>query len=532
MKKKGLIAALICACILVVTESVYVFLSIWYEGVFPAFLWIDDIYLTGKTTKEVNQELIEKHPYDGIKVIDISGEELFISAEDIKMEYTFEPSLEAIMESRGGFKWWQTLYRTKNLASEISPSISFDENELAYRLQNWEVLTTSDNLYAQIVKGENGYEIDSNYGYKPIMENIVFNVSDYIYLSETEINLADNNGTDYSRPNYTDLTGEFENSHQDLVAEFDKINKLQSKEISFEIFSGKITVSPGDISKFILADGSLEDALAEEKDKQSPGSGLFIIGGVEKEISEEDSFYNNNGLLEDENGDLIISESKIYDYAKSIADTYTTRWCMDRYRDGESNQILIGGGDKGDGSIIDKKVLFNCIKTKFIDDSTDFASNSESASESDSEDVEDTNPLDILVKGTKEYNASEVLGDTYIEVDMNQQHLYYYVDGTLNMDMPVVTGNINRGRSTPAGVFDIYNKRYHTYLRGVDYVSYVNYWLGVNKGVGIHDANWRSEFGDEIYKTDGSHGCINCPEEKISVLWEVAEVGTPVILHY
>ena len=100
------------------------------------------------------------------------------------------------------------------------------------------------------------------------------------------------------------------------------------------------------------------------------------------------------------------------------------------------------------------------------------------------------------------------------------------------MNMPIVTGNVNRGRGTPTGIFPVYNKRYHTYLRGVDYVSYVNYWLGVNKGVGIHDANWRSEFGSDIYKRDGSHGCINCPEEKVSKLWEVVDVGTPVVLYY
>ncbi len=132
----------------------------------------------------------------------------------------------------------------------------------------------------------------------------------------------------------------------------------------------------------------------------------------------------------------------------------------------------------------------------------------------------------------KSFDAAKELGQTYIEVDMGKQELRYYVDGQLNMEMPVVTGNINRGRGTPTGVYNIYNKRYHTYLRGADYVSYVNYWLGVHKGVGIHDANWRNKFGEEIYKRDGSHGCINCPESQVSQLWEVVEVGTPVVLYY
>ena len=115
---------------------------------------------------------------------------------------------------------------------------------------------------------------------------------------------------------------------------------------------------------------------------------------------------------------------------------------------------------------------------------------------------------------------------------MGNQVLHYYVDGEINMEFPIVTGNIGRSRGTPTGIYPIYNKRYHTYLRGADYVSYVNYWLGVNKGIGIHDATWRNKFGEDIYKTDGSHGCINTPLEKMETLYNIVEVGTPAVLYY
>ena len=531
MKKRGLIAALILACVLVAGGSLYVFLSLWYEGVFPAFIWIGDIYCTGKSIDEVNEELVNKYPYDGIRVIDISGEELFISADDIDMHYSFKPSLSVIMECRGGFKWWQTLYRKKNLESEIAPNISFDEDLLAYKLQNWDVLTSNDELYAKLVKGDNGYEIESNYDNFPIMQNIVFNVLDAIYRYQTEIDLSKvyeiqtGTVTEYSQNNYEDISSLIAVEHEDIVREFDKINELQSKDISFGIFSEKIIVTPNDICSFFLTSGDLEEALSEKNTKKSDGQGLFIVGGEEKELSEEDSFYDNNGLIEDENGNIIISESRIYAYAKELADKYTTSWCMERYRKGISDIILIGNGKKGDGSLIDKKAVFENVRNAFL-------ANSSLNPENGLNENSGADPEDIFMSGIREFNAKEMLGNTYIEVDMNKQHLYYYVDGMLNMDMPVVTGNVNRGRATPTGIFDVYNKRYHTYLRGVDYVSYVNYWLGVNKGVGIHDANWRSKFGEEIYKTDGSHGCINCPEEKVSLLWEVVEVGTPVVLYY
>ena len=48
-------------------------------------------------------------------------------------------------------------------------------------------------------------------------------------------------------------------------------------------------------------------------------------------------------------------------------------------------------------------------------------------------------------------------------------------------------------------------------LKGQDYNSEVSFWLPFNGDVGIHDASWRSEFGGSIYKTRGSHGCVNTP---------------------
>lgn len=124
------------------------------------------------------------------------------------------------------------------------------------------------------------------------------------------------------------------------------------------------------------------------------------------------------------------------------------------------------------------------------------------------------------------------IGDTYIEVDMTEQKMYYYVDGELVIETDVVTGHTGRRRGTPQGVNFVYNKQRNRVLRGQGYASPVKYWVPVKGAIGIHDASWRSEFGGEIYKTDGSHGCINTPTEAMSQLYEKVEVGTPVIMFY
>ena len=85
---------------------------------------------------------------------------------------------------------------------------------------------------------------------------------------------------------------------------------------------------------------------------------------------------------------------------------------------------------------------------------------------------------------------------------------------------------------TPAGVNYVNNKQRNRVLRGEGYASPVKYWVPVKGAIGIHDANWRSEFGGEIYKTNGSHGCINTPTEIMSQLYDAVEIGTPVIMFY
>lgn len=127
--------------------------------------------------------------------------------------------------------------------------------------------------------------------------------------------------------------------------------------------------------------------------------------------------------------------------------------------------------------------------------------------------------------------GSEV-GTTYVEIDLGNQHLYLYVKGELILETDLVSGNVEKGHKTPTGIFLLTYKTTDAVLRGDDYESPVKYWMPFNGNIGMHDASWRDHFGGEIYKTNGSHGCINLPLKSAETIYEYIYTGLPIICYY
>lgn len=129
-------------------------------------------------------------------------------------------------------------------------------------------------------------------------------------------------------------------------------------------------------------------------------------------------------------------------------------------------------------------------------------------------------------------------GNTYVEVDLTGQHVYMVKDGAVVWDAPCVTGNLAKKYDTPAGIYSLTYKQKDKVLRGekqadgtYEYESPVSYWMPFNGGIGLHDANWRGSFGGAIYKTNGSHGCVNLPPAKTEALYNLVYQGIPVLCY-
>ena len=142
----------------------------------------------------------------------------------------------------------------------------------------------------------------------------------------------------------------------------------------------------------------------------------------------------------------------------------------------------------------------------------------------------------VTVNNKKGYIRSDLITKDLIIVDISDQMLYYFKNDETILVTSVVTGMKNR-HDTPLGNYTLYtsDKQTNRYLRGYNddgskYNAYVNYWMPFNRGVGFHDATWRSlgEFNKNTYVNNGSHGCVNMKKEDAKVLFTNTTTNTAV----
>ena len=124
---------------------------------------------------------------------------------------------------------------------------------------------------------------------------------------------------------------------------------------------------------------------------------------------------------------------------------------------------------------------------------------------------------------------TEELTGTFTIIDISDQSLSLYKDNELILTTPVITGKKN---STPTreGLHEVWLKESDRYLTGADFKVHVDYVLFFSGGQGIHDATWRYSFGGNIYKSNGSHGCVNTPYDAAKVVYQNMKVKDKVLV--
>lgn len=129
------------------------------------------------------------------------------------------------------------------------------------------------------------------------------------------------------------------------------------------------------------------------------------------------------------------------------------------------------------------------------------------------------------------------LGDTYVEVSIEQQHAWFYKNGKEVFSANIVSGKHSDGEDTPKGVWYFLYQQKNATLGGTSkngrpYASPVKYWSPfTDSGDGFHDASWRTNWSSRAYLTDGSNGCCNMHPGDAGPAFEAMETHEPVIIY-
>jgi hypothetical protein len=210
--------------------------------------------------------------------------------------------------------------------------------------------------------------------------------------------------------------------------------------------------------------------------------------------------------------EVSINEKAVYSFVQSLASKYNTYAHSRSFTTSLGDTITVSGGDYG--WIIDR------------DDETAQIIADLQSSETNIE-------RDPVYQQTAMAAGPNDLGNTYLEIDYDNQHFYYYQNGELKLDSDIVSGNVNVGNGSPDGIFSLKYKQKDATLVGEDYESKVRYFMVFAYNVGFHDADWRSSFGGSIYLSSGSHGCINLPVSVAESLYNLLSSDKiPVIAYY
>ena len=446
----------------------YLLLALYYRGEFCPNTWINGVYCTGKTVEEVDSELLSQIEAPVITITDREGNAYTIDLGKLDYSADYRVPLNQFMEKQNPYLWIDNLALPQKY--DLEPEISYSQEKLENAWNNLPFVQQEKNNadVLEIRRTEDGYILYNGLQNKLDLEKAFMLLMQRLSEGENSLQLKDENC-------YYDV--QLSKEQEQIKALWDKIDIFQQCKLVYDMGTEKIPLDAKTVSSFLETE-----------------NGIPIL---------------------DEEGKLVIDEKQVQAFVDFLCDEYDTYGRERSFESTRGDIILVKGGTYGT-KLNGKKELAYLL---------------EALSQQESYTGEEKLHIPEYEKEGVVRGKNDI-GDTYIEVDMTEQKMYYYQEGELVLETEIVTGNTGRKMGTPEGVNYVYNKQRNRTLRGPGYASFVKYWMPVKGSIGIHDASWRKEFGGEIYKKSGSHGCINTPGDKMAELYDMVEVGTPVIMFY
>lgn len=448
----------------------YLLMAFYYRNSFPFNTWINGVYCTGKTVEEVNTELLAKTEAPIVVISYEDGGSVELDLSDCEYEADYKDALYRYLESRNPLLWLENI--SASGSHIIQPKGMVDELLLEDAFLNLQpVRDRLDRKKDYYLQHDNilGYSVYDGLSNRLDAEKAY---SAFKSSIDAGIYTFDLSASEF----YYDI--ELNEEQEEIKQLAAKLEAFQKCGLIYDMGDGRVTFSPAEMSYFIKAER---------------GNPIYIFL--------------------DEAGNIALDESAVKEAVDRIADEYDTYGKEYEFQSTRGDTVMVPGGTYG--TLIDRKaevtfLMENLLLPQYHDGSEQIHI--------------PAYELQGKVRGKKD------LGNTYIEIDLTEQMMYYYEEGVLTLETPVVTGDVSEESETPEGMHVVYFMQRNRVLRGEGYTAPVKYWIAIYKRIGIHDSNWRKEFGGDIYMTNGSHGCINTPKDKVAELYELVEVGTPAVV--
>ncbi len=462
--------------LLLILLGCYGYGTYYYSSHFRKNTFINGMDVSDLTVDEAEAIFSREAENYSIQLLFRNGESEVISGDSIAYKARLTSRFGDILASQRPARWIKGLWEKTEAA--ISVRTHYDAALLAESLQNLremqsENMISPEDAYITYDRTQAAFVIvPETDGTVLDPQAVIEAVGEAINENAAEIDLTADD-TIYAKAEVTSENAE-------LLSELETLNKYTTASITFLLPSGETMLLNAEVTK--------------------------------------------NWLAEDEDGMLYMDEERwkeqIVLYVDEIAANVNTVGKDRSFHATNIGTITVSGGDYG----------YSVNKVKEIEEIEASLENG---------DVMEREPYYYQTEYGDDRETNDGIGDTYIEVNLSAQHAWIYKDGVNVCDTDFVSGNTSLGRGTPTGNFQILYKDTDVDLKGqiladgqYSYISHVNYWMPFYNGCGFHDADWRSSFGGTIYRTNGSHGCINLPPSITPTFYSYVEPSMPVIVFY
>lgn len=462
---------LICGIVVLVLLIVYLAGMLYYNDKFLNGTMVNGSDVGGMTLQKANDQLSKKVNGQSLKLIFNDGQNEVLQSAQLGVSYNKDNSLNQLMKNQNKWAWFIGFF--KNEKNTLTDLIQISDENLTNGIASMEHAKEENqiaptNAYIQYKDGSFSI-IEETLGSKFNIEELVKNIK--VALSEGKQQLDVTKANGYVKPQvYKD--------DQDLNNQLKAANEYCLSAITYTTPKGKE----------IALDGS---TLITWLSKQDDGS-----------YTKDESVF----------------KEKLTAFVKELASQYNSIGATRTFTGKDGQSHTVSGGTYGFRVSTDSEVS---ALLKMIN--------------------ENKSENNRIPEHTGQLPSGENggLGTTYLEINITKQHLWFVKDGSVVLESDFVSGKeSDPTRLTPSGTYYIYNKERNRVLRGTkqpngkyEYESPVSYWMPFNKGIGLHDASWRSTFGRDIYINSGSHGCINLPTGFAGSLYSQIYVNLPVVVY-